>query len=106
MCLSSPSSPHVLVESLSELRAGEVVQYISEETDFGRVRTADGADTNDKVRPLRAPPCPSLSVPPDLGLGLHAAVKPLLSRSSAEEFNAPPEYSQTPKKRPRRESPS
>eukprot|EP00976_Prorocentrum_cordatum_P085386 1186063-Prorocentrum_minimum.AAC.2 len=27
-------------------------------------------------------------------LGLHAAIKPLLSRSTTEEFNSPPKYSQ------------
>ena len=34
------------------------------------------------------------------GLGFHADVKPLLSRSTTGEFNSPPKYLMRPKKRP------
>eukprot|EP00976_Prorocentrum_cordatum_P074648 1181602-Prorocentrum_minimum.AAC.1 len=37
-------------------------------------------------------------------VGLRTAVKPLLSHSTTGEFEKPPKYSRTPKKRQRRES--
>eukprot|EP00976_Prorocentrum_cordatum_P041058 833385-Prorocentrum_minimum.AAC.1 len=48
-------------------------------------------------RELFIKPLPCQATPP---LGLHAAIKPLLSRSTTEEleFNSPPKYLRTPKK--------